>query len=408
MKNYRMDNWKKVFAIIWFGQFLSILTSTVVNFAVILWISIETGAAEMLAWAAIAALLPQALLGPISGVFIDRWNRKYVMILADGFISFCTFTLAVLFWLDIAEMWHIFILLALRSVGSSFHIPAMQASVPLLAPKDQLSRIAGINQIINSIANIAGPALGAFFISLWDIEYVLLLDVVGAFFAIVSLLFVFIPNPKKPKSSIKNVFQEMKEGIMIVLRKRGLSWIFLFSVLATFFIMPVSVLFPLMTLEYFNGNAFQVSLIEVLWSVGALAGGAIMGLRVYTTNKVILLNCVYFVTGLTFLLSGILPPDGFVFFALLTAIGGVCGAVYNSAFTALVQINIDSAALGRVFSMFFTLSMIPSLVGLIGIGFFADNLGITTSFIVCGAILMLIGAVAFTTPSALRVDKKAD
>ena len=92
-----MENWKKVFAIIWTGQFLSILSSTIVNFAVILWLSIETGSAEMLAYAAIAALLPQALLGPVSGVLIDRWNRKRTMIFADMFIAFCTLVLAFLF-----------------------------------------------------------------------------------------------------------------------------------------------------------------------------------------------------------------------------------------------------------------------------------------------------------------------
>ncbi|MDR2011280.1 MAG: MFS transporter [Bacteroidales bacterium] len=401
-----MNNWKKVFTIIWSGQFLSILTSTIVNFAVILWISIETDSAEMLAFAAIAALLPQAVLGPVSGVFIDRWNRKKVMMLADSFIALCTLILAFLFWLNIAQMWHIFILLGLRSVGSAFHMPAMQASVPLLAPEEQLTRIAGINQMIISIANIAGPALGALFITIWDMQYVLLLDVVGASIAVISLLFVHIPDPEKTSEKVKNILYEMKEGAMSVLKKRGLSFIFLYSILATFFIMPVSVLFPLITLRHFEGNAFQVSLIEVVWSIGALAGGALMGARVYSINRVILINSMYILLGLSFLFSGLLSSDGFVLFAIFTAIGGISGAVYNSSFTAIVQTNVEPSALGRVFSMFFTISLIPSLIGLIGIGFFADNLGITTSFILCGAILIFIGSIAFMTPSTMKIDKK--
>lgn len=403
-----MNNWKKVFAIIWTGQFLSILSSTIVNFAVILWISIETSSAEMLAWAAMAGILPQTILGPVTGVYIDRWNRKLVMMLSDSFIAICTLILAILFWLDIAQMWHLFIILGLRSAGSAFHMPAMQASVPLLAPTDQLTRIAGINQIITSIANIAGPALGALFITLWDIEYVLLLDVAGAFFAVTSLFFVHIPNPRKEDSQVPHVFREMKEGVMTVLKSRGLTWIFFFSILATFFIMPVSVLFPLITLQYFEGDAFQVSLIEVLWGVGALLGGAVMGAKVYKVNRVKLVNWMYILIGFTFFASGILPPDGFIFFAVFTAFGGVSGAVYNSAFTAIVQTNIDPAALGRVFSMFFTLSLIPCLAGLIGIGFFADGLGITTSFIVCGGVLMLIGILAFMMPSAIRIDSRKE
>lgn len=401
-----MNNWKKVFSIIWTGQFLSILSSTIVNFAVILWISIETESAEMLAWAAMAGILPQTILGPVTGVYIDRWNRKLVMMLSDSFIAICTLVLAILFWLGIAQMWHLFIVLGLRSAGSAFHMPAMQASVPLLAPADQLTRIAGINQIINSIANIAGPALGALFISIWDIGYVLMLDVAGAAFAVTSLFFVHIPNPKKEDTRPPHVLREMKEGIMTVLKNRGLSWMFLFSILGTFFIMPVSVLFPLITLKYFGGDAFQVSLVEVAWGVGALIGGAIMGARVYKVNRVVLINYMYIILGLTFLISGLLPPGGFIIFAILTAIGGITGAVYNSSFMGLTQSIIEPGALGRVLSMYVTTHLIPSLIGLIGIGFFADGLGITTTFITCGSILALIGIVAFTTPSALRIDSR--
>lgn len=406
VNNVCMENWKKVFAIIWTGQFLSILSSTIVNFAVILWISIETGSAEMLAWAAIAGILPQAILGPVTGVFIDRWNRKTLMILADSFIACCTLGMALLFWFEIAEMWHLFILLAFRSVGSAFHMPAMQASIPLLAPEEQLTRIAGISQVIHSVCNIAGPALGALFITLWDMQYVLLFDVIGALIACTSLTFVVIPNPEKVETQVKNVLFEIREGISTVLLNRGLSWIFLFSVLTTFFLMPVSVLFPLITLEHFNGDAFQVSLVEVIWGVGALVGGAIMGIRVYKVNRVLLINAMYILIGLTFLLSGVLSPEGFIPFVILTAIAGVSGAIYNSSFTGLVQTHIRPDALGRVFSMFYTLSLLPSLVGLIGIGFFADHLGVTTSFIVCGAAIIAIGFLSYTTPSALRLDRQ--
>ncbi|WP_280745895.1 MULTISPECIES: MFS transporter [unclassified Parabacteroides] len=402
-----MKNWKKIFLIIWSGQFLSILSSTIVNFAIILWISIETGSVEMLAKAAIAAMLPQAILGPVTGVFIDRWNRKLVMILSDSFIALCTLILAVLFWVGVAEMWHIFVLLAMRSVGSAFHGPAMQASVPLIAPQDQLTRIAGIDQIIFSVGNIAGPALGALFLSIWDMQYVLLLDVLGAIIACVSLLFVHIPDPEKAEEEEpKRFLREMKEGFMAIWDNRGLSWMFLFSIIMMFFIMPVSVMFPLMTLEHFNGNAFQVSLIEALWGAGALIGGAIMGVKVYRINKVVLINLMYIVLGLTFLFSGILSHDGFVLFAILTSIGGISGTVFISAFTAIVQTKIDPAALGRVLSMYYSVGLYPSLIGLAGIGFFADHLGLTTSFIVCGIMMVVIGFIAFLPTTSLRLDRR--
>ena len=172
-----MENWKKTFAVIWSGQLASILSSSVVAFAIIFWVSLETGSAQVLALAAIAGMLPQSLLGPLVGVYVDRWDRKWTMILADSFIALCTLLLAVLFWLGVARMWHIYVLLACRSIGSAFHTPAMQASVPLLAPKQQLTRIAGINQIISSLSNIIGPAFGALLINLTGIGNILLLDI---------------------------------------------------------------------------------------------------------------------------------------------------------------------------------------------------------------------------------------
>jgi DHA3 family macrolide efflux protein-like MFS transporter len=399
------NNWKRTFTIIWSGQFFSILTSSLVNFAIIIWLSLQTGSAEILAFAAIAGMLPQTVIGPFTGALIDRWNRKRIMMLADTFIALCTLILALLFWFDKAELWHIFALLALRSVGSSFHMPAMQASVPLLAPSDQLTRIAGINQIIASVSQIAGPALGAMMITIWDIEYVLIFDVAGALIAVSSLFFVNIPNPEKTENSERHFLKEMKEGAMVVLRNKGLSLVFLYSIIILFFIIPISVLFPLMTLDYFNGTEFQAGVIEAVWSVGALAGGAIMGVKVYNVNRVGLINWTYILLGMAFMGSGILSPNGYIWFAILTCISGIAGAVYNSAFTGLVQNKIDPAALGRVFSTFYAVALIPSMIGLIGIGFIADTIGLNTSFIISGLVIILTGVIAFFTKPAMKLDR---
>ena len=83
-----MNNWKKKFIIIWSGQLFSILSSSIAQFSIVLWISLKTGSAEVLSFAMIAALLPQALLGAFAGVYVDRWNRKWTMIGADSFVAF--------------------------------------------------------------------------------------------------------------------------------------------------------------------------------------------------------------------------------------------------------------------------------------------------------------------------------
>lgn len=399
-----MNNWKRVFAIIWTGQFFSILTSSIVNFAIVLWLSFETKSAEVLAFATIAAMLPQSILGLFTGIFIDRWKRKRVMILADSFIAFCTMILAVLFYLDIARIGHVYILLAMRSVGSAFHMPAMQASVPLLAPKSELIRIAGINQIIQSACNIAGPALAALFISFMKMTNILLLDVIGAALACTSLLFVTIPDPENEERTQKvRLLKEAKEAFTEVRNQNGLSWLFILSIIGTFFIMPVSVLYPLMTLNHYSGNAYQISLVEAAWGTGALLGGAFLGMKKFRINEISLINWMYILLGSTFLFSGVLPVSGYPLFVVLTAIGGISGSLYMASFTTVVQTCINPVVMGRVFSFYMSVSMLPSMIGLMSTGFLADTIGIGHTFIIGGVLVGIIGVVSFFIPSIMEL-----
>lgn len=400
-----MENWKKTFAVIWSGQLVSILSSSVVGFAIMFWMSIETGSAEVLALAAIAGMLPQSLLGPFVGVYVDRWDRKLTMILADSFIALCTLLLALLFWFEAAQMWHIYILLACRSVGSAFHTPAMQASVPLLAPEKQLTRIAGINQIISSLSNIVGPAFGGLLISLTGIGNILLLDVAGAVVACTTLLFVRIPNPGR--SALKhNLWREFREGFSAMHAIPGLGWFFALAILVWFFIMPVGVMFPLMTLQHFGGDAYDMSLIEIVWGGGALIGGAVMGIRTYRVNRIVLVNLMYLVIGLSFAASGMLPPSAFIWFALLSAMEGVTSSVFNASFVSVIQSRIDAGVLGRVMSLYYSFGLLPSAIGLLGTGFLAEHVGLTTTFVIAGLIIFVIGLAAFCIPSVMRLDRQ--
>ena len=399
-------SWKRTFSIIWVGQFLSLLSSSAVNFAIIIWLSIETGSAEVLAYAAIAALLPQTLVGPVAGVYVDRWDRKLTMILADGFIAGCTLAMSLLFYFGYIELVFIYGLLAMRSIGSAFHLPAMQASIPLLAPASELLRISGINQMIQSVSAIAGPALGALAIGLMDIGYVLLLDIAGAVLAIVSLLLVSIPNPVRDadtRPSLRQVWRDIGLGVRTVTSNQGLSYLFLFSILATFCIMPVAVLFPLLTLQHFDGGKFEMSVIEVVWGVGMLAGGAFLGVFKPGINKVLIINTMHIALGLSLAISGLLAPAAFIYFVALTGLGGAAASIYNASFTTILQEQVHSSMLGRVFSMYFSIALLPSMIGLVSTGFLADNIGISQTFVILGSVIVGIGIVSFFVPVLIRL-----
>ncbi len=390
------------------GQFISILSSTAVNFAVIIWLSLETGSAEVLAYAAIAGLLPQAIIGPIAGVYIDRWDRKKTMIFADSFVAFCTLVMSLSFYVGYESLLLIYVMLALRSVGSAFHMPAMQAAIPLLAPQSELLRIAGINQMIQSVSSIAGPALGALAIGLFSIGNVLLLDIIGAIIAIISLLFVHIPNPEivdKAKASVAQVWRDIKLGLGEILKNRGLTLMFLYSVIATFCIMPVAVLFPLMTINHFGGDKFEMSIVEIAWGVGMLIGGGLLGILKPNIHKVIIINTMHILLGLSLAVSGWLPPSTFIIFVILTGIGGLAASVYNASFMTVIQEEVQPTMMGRVFSMFFSIAVIPSVIGLLSTGFVADTIGVNLTFIILGLVVAVVGTVSFFTPSLMKLGK---
>ena len=435
-----ITNWKRTFGFIWTGQLFSTLSSSMVSFAVIFWLSIETGSAEVLAFATIASLLPQLVLGLFTGVLIDRWDRKKVMIIADLYIALMTAVMAVLFYTGEVEIGIIYVLLTLRSIGSAFHMPAMEASVPLLAPQSELMRVAGVNNMIFSMSSIAAPALAALFVSTLDMTWVLLFDVFGALIASSSLLFVHIPSPRDERKSkiaqinlelsissdstsaqtessatitessvrkeFRKFFAELNVGLHEIMKRPGLMWMFIFTIFASLAMVPISTLFPLMTLDHFAGDTYKMSVVEVAWGIGMLAGGGLMSLPKFKFNNILLINAMYVILGLTFAFSGFLPSAGYIFFVAFTFIGGISGAIFWGAFTVLLQSSLDSSVLGRVFSIHNSLIMIPAMFSLMATGYIADSIGVTNAFIISGFMLIAIGLISPMLPAIAKFAKE--
>jgi DHA3 family macrolide efflux protein-like MFS transporter len=396
----------KTYIYIWTGQFVSLLTSSAVNFAVIIWLSLEYKSAEILALSGIAGLLPQALIGPFAGVFIDRWDRKKVMIFADAFIALCTFAMTFILQGSDTNLIFIYSLLACRSVGSAFHSPAMQAIAPLIVPEGQLLRVSGINQMLQSVSSIAGPALGTLAISYFPISQVLYLDVFGAVLAIVSLLFVTIPHvAMEGHTSIIGVWYDLKAGLRTIHERKGIRLLFLYAMIATFCIMPIAILFPLLTIDHYGGDKWEMSVVEIVWGIGMLVGGSLLGVFKISVPKIILVNSMHILLGLTFVLSGWFPMGWFVGFVLMTMIGGVSMSIFSAAFMTIIQEEIPPQMLGRVFSLYFSMAILPSAIGLLFTGFIAEFIGVANAFVISGCIVITVGIVSFMTRPLMELGK---
>ncbi len=382
------------------------ITSYAVHFAVIIWLSLEHQSAEVLAFAGIAGLLPQALIGPFAGVFIDRWDRKKVMMYSDGFIAVCAFAMTFLLRNERVDLFWIYALLACRSVGNAFQSPAMQAIAPLIVPEKELLRVSGINQMLQSISTIAGPALGTLAITYFAIADVLYLDIIGAVLAISSLLFVKIPHLKVTnQGSVNTVFTELKEGFGAIYRNKGLSFLFFYAMLVTFFVMPAAIMFPLLTTGYYGGGKWEISLIEVVWGIGMLVGGSVLSVLRITTPKIILVNAMHIVLGFAFLLCGAIPPSWFIAFVVVTTLSGIAMSVFSAAFMTTIQEEVMPQMLGRVFSLYFSIAILPSIIGLLFTGLIAEKVGVAPAFVIAGGLVMVVGIASFLTPPLMKIGR---
>ncbi|WP_304627125.1 MFS transporter [Sporosarcina sp. resist] len=204
-------NWKRKFIALYTGQFFSLLSSAAVQFSIIWWLTDTTGSPLVLALAGIAGFLPQALLGPFAGTIVDRHSRKVMMILADLIIALGSLFLFLWMYYSEPNITLVILVLIVRSLATAFHMPAMQASVPLLAPKEHLTKVAGWGQMVSSMTNIAGPVVGVSLLAVSSLEWVLLFDVFGAIIACSVLLFIRIPSVTRTEEmATDNLIAEMK------------------------------------------------------------------------------------------------------------------------------------------------------------------------------------------------------
>ncbi|MGH2608592.1 MAG: MFS transporter, partial [Tepidiformaceae bacterium] len=171
------DRPMRPFFILWTGQSLSLVGSQAVQFALIWWLTETSGSATILATATLLGLLPPIVLGPVIGALIDRWNRKTVMLAADGFVAAAALFLAWLFSAGIADMPHVLALLFLRALGAAFHTPAMTASTTLMVPDKHLTRIQGLNQSMQGLLTIVAAPLGALLLAIFSMTGVMMVDV---------------------------------------------------------------------------------------------------------------------------------------------------------------------------------------------------------------------------------------
>ncbi len=397
------NKWKRLFGLITVGQVFSLVGSSAASFAIIWWMTIETNSAIMLTLASIINYLPQALLSPIAGVWVDRINRKTVMMVSDGVVALSSAIIAVAFIAGTPSVTFILSMILLRSIGNAFHGPAFMSVIPSIVPPESLLKAGGWGKIANSGATLLGPAIGALLLGIGSIPAVMMVDIVGAAFAIGSLLFVKLPKMVAPKEKL-TFFADMKDGFSTVIGNKALLSIFFPSMIAVMFGNPMATLFPLFVRTHFNGGVWHTSAVEMCFTVGVLLGAVAMGMWGSAKRKFTLVTLSIFGVAITSMVMGMLTPSMFAVFIGLIVLMGISCSVLDIPLVAYIQESTDPAKMGKVMSLVISSIGIAGPIGMAIAGPAAEYLGITTWFVISGTAMLAAAVWAYLASHKYEVQ----
>ncbi len=405
------DNWARNFFPMWAGQAVSLIGSSLVQFALIWWLTKTTGSATILALASLVETLPRILIAPFAGTLVDRWNRKTVLIVADSIIAIATLVLMLLFATGNESILAVYVILLIRATGGSFHSPAEAASISLMVPQKHLARIAGLNQTIFGIINIISPPLGALLIGIFPIQTVIAIDIGTAAIAISILFFIIIPQPARlvaqtngtaPRTSY---WQDLRAGWNYMLGWPGLLAISIMAMVLNLLLTPSASLIPIMVTKEYGGSAIQLGLVDSMFGIGVIFGGLLLSSwggfkkRIHTS----LFGIAGIAAGI--LIFGLAPAQWFYFALFGILLMGFMQVLANGPLHAILQVAVAPDMQGRVFSLLGAGASAISPLSLLIAGPISDWLGVRSWYLVGGIATLIMVAIGFGIPAIMNIEE---
>lgn len=400
--------WAGRFFTIWSGQALSLFGSALVQFALIWWLTQQSGSATVLAIATLVGMLPQIVIGPFAGALVDRWNRRAIMIVADGTIALFSLLLAYLFAAGIVQIWHIYVVMMIRALGGAFHFPAMAASTPLMVPKEQLTRVNGLNQALQGVNSLIAPPVGALLLGAMPTHGILLIDVGTALMAILPLLFLSVPQPQRHEGgsgeSNPSVWRDVRDGLAYVRTIPGFTTIIFMALFLNFLLVPTAALTPLLVTKHFGKGAIELGLMESVLGAGIISGGILLSIWGGFKKKIATTLAGIMGMGLGVMLVGLAPSNLFLLAILGNIVLGFMIPMANGPVGALMQTIVRPDMQGRVMSLVNSGATAISPLGLLIAGPFSDWLGIRVWYWAGGILCALIALSGFFMPIVMNIE----
>lgn len=363
------------------------------------WIFRLTGSAAATGVMFAAMVLPQLLLSPVAGVFVDRWDRKTTMIASDLLRAGIV---AALFTVRSADqVWVVYVLALAESCASRFFLPARSAVLPLIVPAERLAEANAALGVAEAVARLGGPALGGVLVAVWGPHGAAFVDACSYLASAAAIALVRVPRSLRMDddghtATVAGVWRDLREGAAVVLRRPVLRGVF--AVVGVFMLSEgiIEVLLVVMVSRIWGGDAADLGIILSAQGIGAIVGGVCIsglagriGLR-----PVMVLGGVC--CGLLLLVI-VNQPSMWVATALIAPAGLFVVGLFVGAET-LVQTGSDDHNRGRVRALLTTVTAASTLISMGLAGALADTLGVTSLLDLAGAAMILSGLLALVVP----------
>lgn len=387
------------------SQNLSLFGSSVVGYAIIWYITLETSSGIFLMLATLTQMVPHLIISLYSGVWADRHNRKTLIMFSDSFIAFATLILAILFSAGLGSIYALLSVSIVRSIGGGIQSPAVNAIIPQLVDEKHLVRIQGINQSLNSALMLLSPAVGGLMLGLFGLVSTFFLDVVTASLAVLIFSFIKVEKPKREATNV-SVFHDIKVGLSYSFTHPILRALLICYGFAFFLITPAAILTPLMVERTFGGEVWRLTANEMVWTGGALLGGILVTLKGTFSNKVQVIARSILAFGVCFALLGVAP--NFLVYLIIMGLGGLFVPIFNTAEIVMIQELCDEEKLGRVFSIVQIISGASIPLAILIFGPLADRVSVESLLVISGILLAMVGLVYGWYSSRTNMGEQAD
>jgi len=382
----------KNYVIFWIGQLFSVLGSSISQFAIIWWITDTTGSTMLLSLASFLYVLPMTIIVALSGVIIDKWNRKNIIIIVDSLQAYVMLLVIIIFNLGGPNPILIVAIMSLLGIFQGFHIPTVSAIVPTMIPKEKLSRMNGVNFLFRSFIQIMGPVLGALLFSFIPLETILWIDPITFILAIIPLILIKIPKIKREETTLKekSFLEDFKIGFRTLKSIPIVLMMLLISMFVNFLLTPFNILMPYFIRYNHLGDASNLAFVVAFMNGGMLLGALLTSIKKEWKHALFLYFGLEFILMMNSGIVAITPFRLFLMMGVILVMSGITIPILNTIYLTIMQLKVPADKMGRLSSLDWAISSAITPIATIITGPLSEIIGVSNLFLSFSIIGMMV------------------